>query len=279
MSAAECDTGQGAKKLALASPRRFRALFEARDPHALRELDCTALVTRLVVRSESDFAAQLGDRAGTALNSKQAVFVTPASSWVEWLAAQPAAPSAASAASAADALDFVGWNPDDVDWARSAKRCAKIYVWRAAADGAGLAPATWDLLFDTVLPACAAEAPSFVPPNGELPAAWWHMDDPAENDRFVALARHHSRAIAALKPGDYARDKTVGVREALAAPLADQPRRVRQALQNILYLEEPYAGDGYTYNKVGARKAPEMLVKTQRLADLAELEVIDLGQV
>ena len=85
--------------------------------------------------------------------------------------------------------------------------------------------------------------------------------------------------IAALKPADFARDKTVGVREVLAAPLAEQPRKLRQALQNILYLEELYAGDGYTYNKAGARKAPEMLVKTQRLADLEDLEVIDLGQV
>eukprot|EP00936_MAST-01D_sp_MAST-1D-sp1_P001164 g1164.t1 len=277
IAAAERDIGLSAPKTAaLASPMRFRTLLEQRATHTLRELDCTSLVTRLVVRSESDFAMQLADRAGTALNSKQVVFVTPASSWIEWLEKQPAAPAAVSAA---DALDFVGWSEGDIEWARSANLSAKIYVWRAAANGADLAPATWDELFDTVLPACAADALAFAPPNGKFPAAWWHMGDAAENERFVALARQHRRSIMALKPGDFARDKTVGVREALAAAPAEQPRKVRQALQNILYLEELYAGDGYTYNKAGAKKAPEMLVKTQRLVNLEDLEVIDLGQV
>ena len=114
IAAAERDIGLSAPKTAaLASPMRFRTLLEQRATHTLRELDCTSLVTRLVVRSESDFAMQLADRAGTALNSKQVVFVTPASSWIEWLRnsrrRRPPSP--------ADALDFVGWSEGDIEGA------------------------------------------------------------------------------------------------------------------------------------------------------------------
>ena len=249
------------------SPRDFKRLFEQGDLGALEQLDCSTLTTRLVVRTPADFA----EKKATRLNSKQVCFVTPATSWVEWAAGM----GTGDDEMAASGLDFVGWEKEDIELAASKGRHARIYVWDGGA-GVGSCAATWDLVFDEVLPRCARGAATFVLAPGQArPAAWWD-DEPGENQRFVSLAQRLRRDIEAVA---WQKDESVGVPEVLAAEEEDQPLKARQALRNILYLEPLFTGDGFTRNFAREVKAPELLVDTKALAELEGLEVIDLGPV
>ena len=264
------------KRAAIDGAKRFRALFEAAakgDQDALAQLqqhDTEALVTRLVVRTEEEFENQLANPSQTRLNPLQVVFVTPAASWVKWLGE-----ARGHASTAASALDFVGWEKAEIEWAQGEGKCGRIYVW-VDEEAAGCA-GTWDLVFDRLLPECAVGAADFLASTVDSrPSAGW-SDDAAENERFVAMARGLRREVEEVAD---VKDTKVGVPEALAATsTAEAPLKVRQCLRNLMYLGDLFAGDGWTRNKAGERKAAEMIVETRCLSDLDGLEVIDLGKV
>ena len=257
------------------SPQSFCSAFDKGDIKALKRLNTSKLVTRLVVRSEKEFAEQLADRTNARLNSKQAVFVTPAASWIDWLESTQQA-GKDSPSRSYKALDFVGWESSDISWAKNAKKSAKIYVWTEGEDEAW--PATWDSVFDQVVPTCARGASTFEFAKGvSKPASWWH-DDSAENVRFADLCSRLRKEIADLG-SKWPRDSSVGVPEALEARTEDQPKMCRQALKNILYLDTLFAGDGFTRNKKGEKKAAELIAMTNCLADLKDFAVASLGLV
>ena len=108
------------------------------------------------------------------------------------------------------------------------------------------------------------------------PKAWW-SDDAAENDRFVTMARGLRREVQEVA---CVKDPAVGVPEALAAAsTAEALLKVRQCLQNLMYLDVLFTGDGWTRNNAGERKAAEMVVETRCLSDLDGPAAIDLGKV
>ena len=151
----------------------FRRAWEAGDLAALQKVDCSRLVSRVVVKTEEQFAAQLSKKEGTKLNSKQCVFVTPASSWIDLLEAAKKGGRNATVR-AADALDFVGWDRETITRAQDEKLIAQLWVWSEGGEVTAREAATWDFVFDSVLPACAKGAAIFVPPGGlPKPKAWY----------------------------------------------------------------------------------------------------------
>ena len=113
-----------------------------------------------------------------------------------------------------------------------------------------------------------------------LPNAWWAAD-PEMNAEFVRLAQALRDDVAAVPfSAEGMVDKSVGVREVLAATGTDDAAlKVRQALKNMFYLDVLFAGDGFTRNAEGEVLCRELLVPTKRLSDLVDLQTIDLGRV
>jgi hypothetical protein len=263
-------------KMTQCSSHRFAQLLkqglEQGDLGALQQLDCHALVTRLVVKSPSELAEQLESKETTRLNSKQMVFATPATSWLDWGTSIGPSPDER----AASALDFVGWERDGIDWARKEGLHARLYVWEGGAGASsGSSLATWDLVFDEILPRCARGGATFLAKGQDKPKGWGD-EDTGNNEKFVALAQ---RLRGAIEVVEWKKDPCVGVPEVLAAAEEEQPCKIRQALRNILYLEPLFKGDGFTRNQAGEKKAAEMIVETRALAELEGLQFVELGAV
>ena len=219
------------------------------------------------------------------LNSRQWVFVTPASSWVAEPGAGGPPNSVVAGADGRSALDFVGWGNEGIELAIKAGKACRIFVWR---DSTGRdATATWAHVFDTVLPAAAASAtdqdscwdlqaaigvPDFTIDSNGKPL--WSPVAPV-NQKFVkALCREPLRSEITQVAQPWDSDPEKGVERWLDAPGAVA---ARQVLQNILYVDPLFRGDGFTYNNAGERKAREMLIETQAYASLDGLVWIDIG--
>ena len=270
---------------AAAAPRcttgRFKVLVAGARWSELADLDLSHLASRLIVDTENKLQDRVARPAASALNSKQVVFVTPAASWVNWGRAR----SSNGGRAAASALAFVGWDQEGIEWARSKDYSARLFVWEDPdlANGLERTP-TWDFVFDVMLPECEAGAAAFKPlasaPRTPLPNAWWAAD-PEMNAEFVRLAQALRDDVAAVPfSAEGMVDKSVGVREVLAATgTEDAALKVRQALKNMFYLDVLFAGDGFTRNAEGEVLCRELLVPTKRLSDLVDLQTIDLGRV
>ena len=258
---------------------RFRELVEQADWTKLRELDTSCLASRVVTDDQTNLHARLSSPSEYSLNSKQVVFVTPTSSWIKW-GEQLDSTSASSDGSskAARALDFVGWNTDDIEWARRSNKSAMIYVWEDPEIVERDCTATWDFVFDFVLPECAAGAASFKAPEGKKPPRW---SSPSADNEFVRIAQTLRDKVSAvtLNEADLEEAKNVGVPEVLGAEESDRPLKVRQALKSMFYLEGAFTGNGSTRNRAGEDCAPELIVSTRRFSELEQLEGIDLGKV
>lgn len=175
----------------------------------------------------------------------------------------------------------VGWTPSDIATCRSRGNSVKLLVWRAPA---GERPvntlATWDRVFQAVLPMAAATGHTDLAIKG----CW--SSNAATNAQFVKRVTGMRAAIEAfaMSPGDM--DRSVGVEQFMSEP---SPLNARRVLSNLLYLDPLFAGDGMlrdgynSNNKSGEADADdgpllrEYLVATPQvpIAQLPDLEVVE----
>ena len=284
-SATECASGTASRERCTAA--RFRELVEQADWKTLRELDTSCLASRVIADDQTNLHARLSSPSEYSLNTKQVVFVTPTSSWIDWgEQLDSTTVSSEGSSKAAKALDFVGWNTDDIEWARSSNKSAMIYVWEDPELAERDCTATWDFVFDFVLPECAAGAASFKTTKGKEPR-WAVIKEPllvtspSVDNEFVRIAQTLRGKVSTvpLNEADIKEAKDVGSLEVVQAAESDRPLKVRQALKSMFYLETAFAGDGFTRNRAGVRCAPELIVSTRRFSELEQLEGIDLGKV
>lgn len=221
------------------------------------------------------------------LNSKQFVFVLKAEDVVDLVGA-----------GSGHVLAAVGWDKQGVAEAHAGGEAVYLVIFAVEDDDGGMpqaeevtkelrylngceraddALATWDHIFDHVLPFAARTGHQGFSSQGMWTA------DPLLNMQFLRQAQSFRREIQGWSFLPEQRDSTVGVAECQQteenevgsstslpslSPAAkeDVVLRTRQTLHNLFYLNPLFRGDGYSYTAQGERKARELLIPTTDLS-------------